>query len=97
MKKFAALLIVLYLSYVMYLHFPQKFNEGECFLEQQTGEIYRSLTKCERDISFKDNWLFGPMKFEAELIKPNPNTLRKVGDRRFFYPSKDSLQLIKCE
>lgn len=91
------MILGLFLGYVTYLHVPQQFKVGQCFVEAKTSELYRSLTKSERDLSFKDNWFFGPMKIKAELVRPNPNTLRKVGDQRIFYPSSDNLQSAKCE
>jgi len=83
--------------YASYLHFPQKYDVNQCVTEAQTGELYRILTKSQRNLSFKDHWFFAPMKIEAELVKPNPNTLRKAGDKRFFYPSTDNLVLANCD
>ena len=96
MKNAFMLILGLFLGYVAYLHFPQQFEIGQCFTENQTKELYRVVTKSARDLSFKDRWVFGPMKMQAELIKVNPNTLRISGERRFFYPSSDSLLLTEC-
>lgn len=94
-----AIILFLGLSfgYISYLHTPQHFTIGECFTEIETNEIYKTITKNERDLSFKDHWIFGPMKFEAVLIRPNPNTLRKLGIRRLFYPSTENLKSTQCD
>lgn len=97
MNRAIILFLGLFLGYVTYFNFPQQFEVGQCFTEEKTGELYRALTKSERDLSFKDHWVFGPMKIESELVQANPNTLRKAGDHRIFYPSSDSLLSSKCE
>jgi hypothetical protein len=89
-------IVILSAAYMSYLHFPQKFDMNECFIENKTSEIYQVKSKSKRDIGFKDNWIFAPMKLEAELIKSNPNTLRKMGDRRTFFPAKDDLSSSGC-
>lgn len=97
MKKILILSAGTILIYSIYLHFPQKFEVGQCFQEDSTSEIYRVLTKSQRDLSFKDNWIFAEMKIEGELIKPNSNTQRKAGEHRFFYPTTEKLELFKCD
>ena len=96
MERVVMLIVGLILGYVTYLNFPQRFDVNQCITETQTGELYRVLTKSQRDLSFKNHWVFAPMKIEAELVKPNSNTLRRVGDKRFFYPSTDNLNSANC-
>lgn len=57
------------------------------------GEVYRVTEEVKRRTSLKDNWFFAPMEVRVETIKPNPNTLRKVGEIRILEQDDHFLNL----
>lgn len=85
-----------YLIYKAYLLYPQRFEVNKCVQNSRINEIYQIKSPAHRDISFKDHWFFGPMIIETQVIKPNPNTNRSIGDKMFFDQDDKDLSEIVC-
>lgn len=87
---------VLYLTYRVYLIYPQRFENSQCIKHLKTNEIYRVITPAHRDISFKGNWFFGPMIIDIQVFQSNPNTNRAIRDKMIFTQDDRDLAEVVC-
>lgn len=90
-------LVGVYFGYQLYLKWPQRYDVGSCVIDSQLNELYEVVSVANRRLSFKGNWLLGPMEIVIKVIKPNPNALREVGEIRTVEQEDTYLQASPCK